>query len=183
MTNALKIFEGLKQAYLRYFDSPFDLRFDELVAERRRLLDRDGVLYREPLIEPQPPYAGSNQDVRQAVHSVLSGVFGWSRQAVTDLAQFAATGLFLSRTPAAIELYRHQVEMLRISVGEGRDAVILTGTGSGKTEAIYLPVLASLVRESLAWPALPATPRNDWWAMRSSSRTAPVSSPHKPART
>jgi hypothetical protein len=40
-----------KSSYLRYFDSPFDLRFEDLVQARRRLLDRDGVLYREPLIE------------------------------------------------------------------------------------------------------------------------------------
>ena len=66
MTDTAAIFRGLKDAYLRYFDSPFDLRFDELVNERRDLLDRDGVLYRDPLIEPQPPYAGSRQNVVQA---------------------------------------------------------------------------------------------------------------------
>src|SRR5262249_54664241 len=63
------------------------------------------------------------------------------------------------------ELYTHQVDMLRTSSQRGEDAVIVTGTGSGKTEAIYLPIVAALVRESLRWPALPATPRNDWWAM------------------
>ena len=35
--------------------------------------------------------------------------------------------------------------MLRSSVLHGADSVILTGTGSGKTESIYLPVLAALV--------------------------------------
>ena len=37
--------------------------------------------------------------------------------------------------------------MLRSSVADQSDTVILTGTGSGKTEAIYLPVLAAIVRE------------------------------------
>jgi DEAD/DEAH box helicase domain-containing protein len=165
MTDTAALFRGLKDAYLRYFDSPFDLRFDELVNERRYLLDRDGVLYRDPLIEPQPPYAGSRQNVVQAAQSALTGAAGWSAQAVADLGQFATNGLFLSRTDSQIELYRHQVDMLRVSAAEGRDAVILTGTGSGKTESIYLPVLASLIRESARWPAIPAAPQNDWWNM------------------
>lgn len=166
MTDAIRTFDGLRQAYLRYFDSPFDLRFDELVEERRRILDRDGVLYREPLIEPQPPYAGSGFVIGQAIPAILAGADGWTSQLLDDLAGLAASGLFLpeqNRPP--IELYAHQVEMLRISVAEQRDAVILTGTGSGKTEAIYLPILAALARESAQWrPSSPA-PRNDWWAM------------------
>ena len=139
MTDTAALFRGLKDAYLRYFDSPFDLRFDELVNERRDLLDRDGVLYRDPLIEPQPPYAGSRQNVAQAAQSALTGAAGWSAQAVADLGQFATDGLFLSRTASPIELYLHQVEMLRISAAEGRDAVILTGTGSGKTSRSTCP--------------------------------------------
>ena len=55
--------------------------------------------------------------------------------------------------------------MLRASAARGEDAVILTGTGSGKTEAIYLPVLAALVKESARWPALGSPSRNDWWEM------------------
>ncbi|MBR0793046.1 DEAD/DEAH box helicase [Bradyrhizobium manausense] len=165
MTDAMAVFRGLKEAYLRYFDSPFDLRFDELVEERRALLDRDGVLYRDPLIEPQPPYIGSRHDVVAAASAALSGAAGWSPQAIADLGQFAATGLFSTTGAAPIELYRHQVEMLQISSAERRDAVILTGTGSGKTESIYLPVFASLIRESMNWPEAPAAPRNDWWDM------------------
>ena len=81
-------------------------------------------------------------------------------------AGFAANGLFLpepDRPP--LELHAHQVEMLARSVAERRDAVILTGTGSGKTEAIYLPILAALARESVQWPSLPRASRSDWWAM------------------
>ena len=144
MTDPIQIFDGLKSAYLRYFDSPFDLRFDELVQARRRLLDRDGVLYREPLIEPQPPFAGSGQHASSALSSVLTGSAGWSTSAIGDLGRIAESGLFPARGGMPLELYTHQVEMLRSSTERGDDAVILTGTGSGKTEAIYLPVLAAL---------------------------------------
>lgn len=166
MTDAIRTFEGLKQAYLRYFDSPYDLRFDELVEERRRILDRDGVLYREPLIEPQPPYAGSGfQDVAQVASSALAGIAGWTPQLIDDFSTLALNGLFLSQNRPPIELYTHQVEMLRASVALEHDTVILTGTGSGKTEAIYLPIIAALAREAASWPSRPPAPRNDWWAM------------------
>lgn len=165
MSDPIQTFQSLKGAYLRYFDSPFDLRFEELVQARRQLLDRDGVLYREPLVEPQPPYAGSGHDVRSAVNDVLAAAAGWTAASVGDLAGIAERGLFLPRGAVPIELYAHQAEMLRSSVLHGADSVILTGTGSGKTESIYLPVLAALVRESAAWPALAPAPRNDWWTM------------------
>lgn len=166
MTDAIRAFHGLRQAYLRYFDSSFDLRFDELVDERRRILDRDGVLYREPLIEPQPPYAGSGKNIGEAIQSALGTAAGWTGQLLEDFADLAATGLFLPEPGhPPLELYSHQVEMLGASVAEQRNTVILTGTGSGKTEAIYLPILAALARESAQWSPLPPAPQNDWWAM------------------
>ena len=140
MTNPIETFQSLKSAYLRYFDSPFDLRFEEVVQARRRLLDRDGVLYREPLVEPQPPYLGSGHDIGGAVAHVLGGSSGWTHALVGELAQLGERGLFPPRGDTALELYAHQVEMLRASTQRGEDAVILTGTGSGKTEAIYLAI-------------------------------------------
>ncbi len=165
MSDPIRTFENLKDAYLRYFDSPFDLRFEELVRARGQLLDRDGVLYREPLIEPQPPYAGSGHNVGNAVRAVLNADDAWRADIVDDITGLAEAGLFAPRDGIPFELYVHQVDMLRSTVARGNDAVILTGTGSGKTEAIYLPVLAALARESAGWPPLPAAPRNDWWAM------------------
>jgi ATP-dependent helicase YprA (DUF1998 family) len=163
MTNPVQVFESLKNAYLRYFDSPYDLRFQELVDARRRLLDRDGVLYRDVLIEPQPPYAGSGHDIRSAVSATL-GV-AWNADLLNDLSLAAEAGLFAPRNGIPVELYTHQVDMLGASAARGEDAVILTGTGSGKTESIYMPVLAALVRESASWGAQAPAPRNDWWAM------------------
>ncbi len=165
MSDPIRTFGNLRDAYLRYYDSPFDLRFEELVTARRRLLDRDGVLYREPLIEPQPGYIGSGEDVRSAVTSILTGEPGWSASETRDLAGLAEAGLFQPRGGVPLELYAHQLDVLRASTASGRDAVILTGTGSGKTEAIYLPVLAALARESTGWADLNPAPRNDWWAM------------------
>ena len=165
MTSPIETFQALKGAYLRYFDSPFDLRFEEVVQARRRLLDRDGVLYREPLVEPQPPYTGSGHDIGSAVSEVLGSASGWTPSLIRELAQIGERGLFAPRRNRPIELYEHQVEMLRASTLHREDAVIFTGTGSGKTEAIYLPVIAALVRESAAWAKLGSPRLNHWWDM------------------
>ena len=61
MSNPIALFDELREMYLRYLDSPFDLRYPELVAERRDLLNVDGRLFRQPLIEPIPAYRSSNQ--------------------------------------------------------------------------------------------------------------------------
>ena len=62
--NPIRLFENLRDMYLRYLDSPFDLRYENLTAERRSLLDQDGRIYRQPLIEPVPAYRSSGESFR-----------------------------------------------------------------------------------------------------------------------
>ena len=71
MNNPLAIFRYLKDLYLRYLDSPFDLRYRDLVRERRQLLDRDGYLWREPLIEPVPAYPPCGRNFGGMAHQLL----------------------------------------------------------------------------------------------------------------
>lgn len=73
MTNPLSLFEALRQTYLRYLESPFDIRYEPIVTERRRMLDADGRLYRDPLIEPIPPYVSSNHRGQLAIAGLPSG--------------------------------------------------------------------------------------------------------------
>jgi DEAD/DEAH box helicase domain-containing protein len=53
------------------------------------------------------------------------------------------------------------------SVVNGNDVIFTTGTGSGKTECFLLPVVAALVRESLAWGQPSQRDAQwDWWNHR-----------------
>ena len=54
MNNPIALFQNLREMYLRYINSPFNLRYDDLSRERKEMLDRDGFLWREPLIERGP---------------------------------------------------------------------------------------------------------------------------------
>jgi Lhr-like helicase len=151
MDNPFKIFDELREAYLRYLDSPFRLRYQALLEERRRLLDVDRQLYREPLFEPVPPYASCGLTLAQAC--VRIGVS-------QDVAEFAASGLF----PARRLLHRHQLEAFE-ATRAGRAVVVTSGTGSGKTECFLIPILAALLEESArGWGAPgPFNPNRYWW--------------------
>ncbi|MGH8497272.1 MAG: DEAD/DEAH box helicase, partial [Methylococcales bacterium] len=158
MNNPLAIFRNLRDLYLRYLDSPFDLRYPDLVRERRALLDRDGYLWREPLLEPVPTYPQCGQDFRGIAHDLLDGT--WGPAATDELADFIACGAFR----ADLKPYEHQLRVFEQSVVNGRDVVVTTATGSGKTECFLLPVIAALVRESTSWSTSnPHSEQWDWW--------------------
>lgn len=163
MTNPIALFENLRDTYLRYLDSPYDLRYPDLVAERRALLDVDGRLYREPLIEPVPAYQSSGETFARAVGSLLSA---WPQSDRDAVAGFVSQGLFTPRLAngSPRELYSHQHEVLRKVLVDLTDVVVTTGTGSGKTECFLLPIAARLVRESAHWtPPMPGPGNSHWW--------------------
>src|SRR6266576_1909204 len=163
MSNPLTLFDDLREMYLRYLDSPFDLRYPDLIAERRALLNVDGRLFRQPLIEPIPAYQSSNRTFQAIAQARLGN--SWSQGEVADLADFVSLEVFPpDRLP-----YAHQEQVFAESVVNGHDVVVTTGTGSGKTECFFLPILAALVRESASWgqPGL-RNPQWDWWNHRQS---------------
>ena len=179
MSNPIRLFENLRDMYLRYLDSPFDIRYSDLTAERRQLLDQDGRIYRYPLIEPVPAYRSSNQSFAQAAQGLLGR--SWQPSEITDVADFISQGLF----PPNFTLHQHQRDVFEQAVVNGRDTVVTTGTGSGKTECFLLPVVASIVRESAAWPApSPRAPDWDWWnhsTMRGTNRVSQRKHENRPA--
>lgn len=150
LTDPYQAFDALRDYFFRYYDTPFSLADERIRAERRHLLDQDAVTYRRPWIEVRPRYVLSPNDV--AASLVAAG-------GTADLAEFAALGLLrgdISR------LYLHQAEFVR-AVLSGRNAVITAGTGSGKTEAFLLPILANLLQESKAWPSAGPNSQSVWW--------------------
>lgn len=147
--DAIQTFEHLRDAYFRYYDTPFGLADERLQAERRSLLDRDGGVYRKPLLELRPEYESTGRSLAESVAEA---------GADPDLSDFASTGL-LKGIPS---LFRHQEEALAAGVQQGRNMVITAGTGSGKTESFLMPVLSSLLSESRTWTGNSATAAN-WW--------------------
>lgn len=147
--DAVKTFEHLRAAYFRYYNTPFGLADRSLQAERQLLLDRDGGVFREPLLELRPEYDGTGRSLSESVQAA---------GAAPELSEFASRGL-LKGVPS---LHGHQEAALAAGVTPGKNMVITAGTGSGKTESFMLPLLSSLLEESRQWKGSPSTgPR--WW--------------------
>ncbi len=138
MDNAYGTFSALARMYRVYYDTPFTLRDTHLSGERRALIETEGNVYREPFIEATPRFTSSNKTVADACAALSLG---------PDVASFLTSGLFEPRQ----QLYKHQWDAWEASLA-GRHVIVTSGTGSGKTECLMLPILTSLAQEARAWP-------------------------------
>ena len=143
-----QVFDLLRSELFRYYDTPFGVADAGLQAERRALLDRDRSAWRPPWIEVVPAYESS----AATVDKVLAAASG-----SPDLADFAKSGLIAGFS----SLYRHQEAAVKSALA-GRNAVLTAGTGSGKTEAFFLPLLSHLLTESRGWQGT-SSQGERWW--------------------
>lgn len=150
MPDAITIHDELKSQYLRYYDTPFAVRDEAVMQERRNLLLEDAAISREPWLEPIAPYAQRDEPFAQSC--ALAG-------AHPDLASFAAPGLL----PVDARLRTHQFEALQ-AAAQGQHVIVTAGTGSGKTESFLLPLFSSLLGESDSWSPTGAVRSDEWWA-------------------
>lgn len=125
--------ESLANAYQAYLASTLRFENPDLQQQFQEQMLQRGALSKGPLLEATPPYTtGASID-----DLIGEGV-------LCDGLRSLAPAL-----PAARPLYSHQESAIR-NVYEGRNQVIVTGTGSGKTESFLIPVFDSLLREKAA---------------------------------
>jgi ATP-dependent helicase YprA (DUF1998 family) len=149
VNDPLGIFDALRDYYIRYYETPFSVRDPGVEAERHQLLLSEKTISREPWIEPIAPYLTVDHDLAQSCE--LAGV-------TPKLAEFAARGLI----PAGRSLYTHQEQALAIAAA-GKNVIITAGTGSGKTEAFLLPLLAAILDEATRWAPNMQGAQPMWW--------------------
>lgn len=157
MRTPLSVYEDVRHAYLRYVDTAYWLRDPGLMAERRALLEREDALFTDVLLEPVVPYDAT---VPLAAVADAAGLSARAAEIVGE----ALLGTFV-REGEPIQLREHQADALQRSLqpgaAEGRNVVVTSGTGSGKTESFLLPVLARVVEEALTYTSDPAITK--WW--------------------
>ncbi|MEV6040737.1 DEAD/DEAH box helicase [Nonomuraea sp. NPDC052116] len=121
-------------AYRRYLASLLPVRDPAIAAALAAQIATSPLLSKGPLLEAAPPYHSGATLRDLLAEGVLDPAF----------ARLAGPALPLDRP-----LYAHQEQALRKSAA-GRNLVVATGTGSGKTESFLLPILNDLAAERTA---------------------------------
>lgn len=169
MQDPIGSFYAIRDNFITYVETAFRTRFPSIEQQRKALLETPGILYQRPWIEPMPRYKSGKR-------LLLDGETGNEGLALDDLKldgklppgfdnekifekfkKLARAGLM-----GDFPLHSHQEEMLRRGL-HGENLVVTAGTGSGKTEAFLLPLLAQLVMESSKWNGVIAGQAVNWW--------------------
>ena len=128
----------LHEALRDYIEATYHVSAESLVERRKALLDTPGVIHQVPYLESTPRY---ETGIR---FSETAGLPSAALEAFSAVAQSQGDLPKLIYDPP----YKHQSEAVRGSLVDRRNLVVMTGTGSGKTEAFLLPILGKLAREA-----------------------------------
>lgn len=149
LVNPIASFDRIENNFITYIKSQFGTNYPAIETDRENLLRTDGMLCRQPWVEIQPNYETAKDASGQPMNIDsldLSYFPGMTSHQVDVFKKLMKAGLFSGGFP----LYHHQAQMLKESLS-GKDTVITSGTGSGKTESFLLPLLADIVKEATTW--------------------------------
>ena len=150
MAEALTIGEtidSLREALKAYIEATYHVSHPVLIRQRSRLLDQAGVIAQKPFLESTPRY--QTGDGLQSLR-----ISDGAKSLFQEMANPPTGGSPLIIDPP----YRHQAQAVEAVIEQQKSLVLTTGTGSGKTEAFLLPILAKLAAEADQSPGSFAQP-------------------------
>ena len=121
-----------------YIEATYHISAPGLIAQRKELLDHPGVIHQIPYIESTPRYQSGE------TFSKIKGLPAAALKAYSALASPSNDLPALLYDPP----YKHQSDAIRRCLVDGKNLLVMTGTGSGKTESFLLPILGKLAREA-----------------------------------
>jgi ATP-dependent helicase YprA (DUF1998 family) len=130
--NPISATQKIRTDYLRYLRTAFPVLDSDLQNDFWQALQEPEMLVKGPILEATPEY----QTGRTIENFVREGVLD------SGFHDLCGPNLPVSRP-----LYLHQDQAIEKLVSGGRNLVVATGTGSGKTETFIISVLNHLLQE------------------------------------
>jgi ATP-dependent helicase YprA (DUF1998 family) len=131
--DALAATQRIEDSYSRYLISTYAPRAPGLREDFVNALAHEFTIARGPFLQATPPFAPG-----ASVNDLIE----------EGLLETALTRLPPEFFPTSRPLHAHQETAIRQAVGNNRNLIVATGTGSGKTECFLLPILNGLAREA-----------------------------------
>ena len=124
----IKASEEIAEKYKRYLTTIFEIADKDYAEQLNQELSRKNVLYRGPYLDATDSFK-TGRSIRELIESGILPKM------------FKRFGFPLDRP-----LYAHQ-ETALLKCLDGKNIVVSTGTGSGKTESFLYPILCELAKE------------------------------------
>lgn len=138
MFNPAKASENIKNEFIDYISTVFS--FSDRNLQSQLVEELEDNISKGPYLEMNDVFRSGKSIEELIEEGVLSSLF-------RDLeARKPDTPLYKKCLPIKRPLYLHQEKAIRTIVS-GKNAVISTGTGSGKTNCFLIPVINELLRE------------------------------------
>lgn len=139
----IQVYSEARESLAAYLDTAYRIGHPLVARERSALIRQGETIAQKPFVETTPPFR--TKDYLKDVNSPFIPLI---------LSELFSTHV-LGRRP----LYAHQEHALEKAWnadGTPHNIVMATGTGSGKTEAFLLPILADIMREADEWAEGPS---------------------------
>lgn len=128
----------LHQALSEYIEATYHISNPQLILQRQRLLDKVGAVHQRPYLESTPRYKSGER------FAEIEGISLAALEIFSEVSSSAEGLPLLIHDPP----YQHQAASISGSLVGDRSLIVMTGTGSGKTECFLLPILGKLAREA-----------------------------------
>ena len=133
--------DELRLTLTEYIEATYHIGHPQIVMQRRRLLELAGGIFQIPYLESTPRY------VKGLPYRDMSALPEAAREALMSLSAPASGKPVIFDPP-----YIHQARALEEILVSKKNLIIMTGTGSGKTESFLLPILGKLAVEARDQP-------------------------------
>ena len=136
MFDPIKASREIKDSYIDYITTTFDMDDAEYRKQFRQELEKDGMVARGPFLDIGGSFE-TGKTMEELIQTGSVSPLFRSLEPVTEKER----ELKLERP-----LYSHQEKAIQ-KAATGENLVVTTGTGSGKTESFLIPIINHLLRE------------------------------------
>lgn len=129
--------QGMHDELSAYIEATYHISDPGLVEQRKKLLNQTGIISQQPFLESTPKY-------KQGIPFKELGL----DDAIVNV--FEKISIDSNNSPRLIHdpPWHHQAEAIKATLVEEKNIVVMTATGSGKTECFLLPILGRLALEA-----------------------------------
>lgn len=134
--------DQLRSTLTEYIEATYHIGNVAMVQQRKRLLRQVGNIFQIPYLESTPRYVSGSR------YEEMSGIPDAAKEAYCRLSNSTDGASVIFNPP-----YLHQAEAIKKTLTDKSNLMVMTGTGSGKTESFLLPILGKLAIEARDRPS------------------------------